>query len=111
MFGNKLSKVDKLVEHKKGDGLAALGHDKNQEVRLHAIAGMGKVGGDACYNTLVSLLRDPDPAIRGAAAAAMAQLGDPRARGHIEHQLAQETDPQVKPALKAALAKIHGEVS
>lgn len=108
MFGNKLSKIDKLVEKKKGDALAPLGLDKKQEVRLKAIQGMGQVGGDTCYNMLVTCLRDADPIVRSAAASALAQLADPRARGHIEHQLKAETDPQVRDHMKAALSKIHG---
>lgn len=109
MFGNKLKKIDRLVERNKGDALAALGNDKNPEVRLSAIQGMGKVGGDAAYNTAVTLLRDPDPGIRGAAATALGDMGRSHGRVHIEHQIAHETDPQVKPLLRAALSKLHGE--
>ena len=45
MFGNKLSKIDKLVEKKNGDALAALAIGQKQEVRLKAIAGMGLPAG------------------------------------------------------------------
>ena len=44
-----------------------------------------------------------------AAAAALAQLGDHRGRGHLEHQLKMEKDPQVKEALRQALGRIHGD--
>ena len=108
MFGNKLLKIDRLVEKKKGDALAPLGLDKKQEVRLKAIQGMGQVGGESCYNMLVTCLRDADPMVRSAAAAALSQMGNPRARGHIEHQLKAETDPQVRDNMKAALGRIHG---
>ncbi len=109
MFGNKLEKIDKLVAHQKAEALVALGNDKNKEVRLKAIDGMGKVGGDSCYNMLVSLLRDGEPAVRAAAATAMAQMGQARARGHIEHQMEQEKDASVQAAMRAALGKIHGD--
>lgn len=109
MFGNKLAKIDKLVEKKNGDALAALAIGQKQEIRLKAIAGMGQVGGDSCYNVLVTCLRDADPQVRSAAAVSLAQVGDHRGRGHLEHQLKTESDPQVREALRKALGCIHGD--
>jgi HEAT repeat protein len=106
MFGNNLSKVEKLIEKKNDAELAKLTDSKDSAVRLAAIAGLGKVSGEDSYNTLVALLRNPDPGIRVAVANAMAELGDPKLRTHIEHLLKNETDAKAVAALHAALGKI-----
>ena len=106
MFGNNLSKVEKLIEKKKDAELAKLADSKDSAVRLAAIAGLGKVNGEASFNALVTLLRSQDPGIRVAVANAMAESGDPKLRAHIEHLLKNETDAKVIAALHAALGKI-----
>jgi HEAT repeat protein len=110
MFGNDLSKVEKLVAKKKDGELAKLTGSKDEAVRLAAIAGLGKVGGEDGYNALVTLLRSPEPQIRIAVANAMAELADPKLRAHIEHLAKNETDPKVSAALLAALAKIKEKI-
>lgn len=110
MFGSDLSKVEKLVAKKKDTELAKLTGSKDEAVRLAAIAGLGKVGGEVGYNTLVTLLRSPEPQIRIAVANAMAELADPKHRAHIEHLAKSETDPKVSAALLAALGKIKEKI-
>ncbi len=110
MFGSNLSKVEKLVAKKKDADLAKLTGSKDEAVRLAAIAGLGKVGGEVGYNTLVTLLRSPEPQIRIAVANAMAELADPKHRAHIEHLSKSETDPKVAAALLAALGKIRDKI-
>lgn len=110
MFGSDLSKVEKLVAKKKDAELVKLTGSKDEAVRLAAIAGLGKVGGEICYNTLVTLLRSPEPQIRIAVANAMAELADPKLRAHIEHLAKSESDPKVAAALHAALGKIKDKI-
>lgn len=110
MFGSDLSKVEKLVAKKKDADLAKLTGSKDEAVRLAAIAGLGKVGGEAGYNTLVTLLRSPDPQTRIAVANAMGELADPKLRAHIEHLAKSEKDQKVAAALLSTLGKIKEKI-
>ncbi len=109
MFGNSLSKVQKLIDKKKDAELAKLAESRDEDVRLAAIAGLGKVRGEASFNALVTLLRSPEPKVRVAVANAMAEYSDTKLRAHIEHLLKSEADPQVVEALHGALGKIKGK--
>lgn len=106
MFGSSLSKVQRLVEKKKDGELVKLAGGKDIETRLAAIAGLGKVRGEAGFNALVALLRDPEPRIRAAVASAMGEFGDSKLRAHIEHLLKSEADAKVAAALRDALSRI-----
>ncbi len=110
MFGNSLSKVQKLVEKKKDGELAKLAGSKDEVVRMAAIAGLGKVRGEAGFNALVALLRDPDAKVRAAVAGAMGEYGDPKLRAHIEHLLKSEPDETVKAALVGALGQMRDKL-
>lgn len=110
MFGNNIDKVERLIEKKKGDELVKLTADKDSTVRLKAIEGLGKVGGEAAFNTLITLLRSSEPSMRLAAANALGEMGDAKTRAHIEHQLKSEQDAQVGAALRAALGKIKEKI-
>ncbi|MFQ9680503.1 MAG: HEAT repeat domain-containing protein [Ruthenibacterium lactatiformans] len=63
----------------KEDELVKLVHDRDKNVRLAAIAGLGRAGKDNACNVLITLLLDDDPEIRSASASALGDLGD-RAR-------------------------------
>lgn len=108
MFGSKTDKIKKLVEKKHSDKLAAFTTDKNEEVRLAAIDGLGACGDDAAYNALVPLVHAPEASTRAHAVRALAKAGNPHARVHIEHQVQQEKDPSVLAAIHDALAVLHG---
>lgn len=103
MFGVSLEKISKLAEKNNADKLTKLAQDKNEEIKLAAIAGLGRCSSDIAYNTLVSLLHDVNPKARAAAATALHQYGNPSARSHIEHQLVNETDEAIKQTLHDAL--------
>ena len=57
---SKLEKIEKYVAGHKEEKLVKLAQDKDQEVRLAAIAGLGKVGKDDGFNLLITLLSDGD---------------------------------------------------
>lgn len=107
MFGDKLAKVQKLTEKKKTEGLTELAHDKREDVRAAAIAGLGKCGDDMAYNTLIPLIHDPQAPIRVAAIKALGEMGRPSARTHIEHQMNMEKDESVLAAMHEALGHMH----
>ena len=105
---SKLSKVEKCIQKGKDEELAKLAQDKDLEVRLAAIAGLGKMSGkDTACNALISMMTDPGPKIRAACAEAMGQLGDDRADTHLRYHLEQEKDPQAAQAMHSALSALH----
>lgn len=109
LFGSKESKIEKAVAKKNGDALVKMLNDKDIKVIMQVIEAMGKVGGDACYNALISLLRSPSSDVRVAATSALGVSGDPKAQAHIDHQIARETDEKVKAAMREALSKVHSK--
>ena len=106
MFGNKVSKAEKLAAKKDASGLIALTKDKNEEVRLAAIRGLGACDSDAAFNTLVPLVHDVSTSVRKAAVQALAQMNRPAGRVHIEHQMRVEKDQQVLSAMHTALSSL-----
>ncbi len=64
MFGNKLSKAEKLTAKKNAPGLIALTRDKSEEVKLAAIRGLGHFDSDEAFNTLVPLVHDASASVR-----------------------------------------------
>ncbi len=110
MFGSKIGKIDKLVEKKSTEKLAQLATDKKLDVRLAAIAGLGKCGKDEfAYNALVAAMHDADPKVRRASALALGEMGDVKARAHLDHQSAKEQDAETVAAIQEALKKLHGK--
>lgn len=57
----KLEKIEKCVQKGKEDELVKLVHDRDKNVRLAAIAGLGRAGKDNACNVLITLLLDDDP--------------------------------------------------
>ena len=107
MFGNKESKIEKLVGKGNAAGLIKLVNDKDSGIALKAVEALGKVHGDDAYNTLITLLRSPQAAVRAAAATALGTMGDQKARAHIDHMIASEKDAVVVEAMKKTLSKLH----
>lgn len=105
---SKLHKVEKCIEKKKEDELIKLAEDKDKEVRLAAIGGLGKMfGTDNACNALISMMTDVDAEIRLACVKALGELKDDRAETHLRHYLEHEKDPQVVQAMHDALAALH----
>jgi HEAT repeat protein len=55
--------------------LISLAGDDNQQVRVAAIAGLGRIGSDAAIVQLRQFVKDPDRELRKAAVTAMGELG------------------------------------
>ena len=106
MFGNTMSHVEKAIRKKNAPALIKLCTDKDPEVCIAAIAGLGVVGGDEGSNYLISRLQSVEPSIRIAVARALGELGDMHTKAHVAAQLDKEKDPEVHKALSNALAKI-----
>lgn len=104
---SKTDKINKLAEKGKSDKLVPLVDNKKPEIHLTAIAALGEIGDDTALNTLVALLRDPNPDKRAEAVKALAKvtLRDPRnsaAKTHLQHLKNNEKDEKVKEALDEA---------
>lgn len=109
LFGNKADKIKKDIEKKNEKGLIAFAHEKDKQMRLEAIAGIGKVGTDDGFNCLIPMLGDEDADIRAAAATALGDLGNIHARAHLSFHFKNEQDERVKEAIQAALGKIRDD--
>ena len=73
-------------------------------VRLHAIAALGRIGDPAAREDLLPRLRDPDPAVRGFAAEALATMLRESDRETLRAAFTVETDPFARGKLEVALA-------
>ncbi len=107
MFGNKDDKIKKAIEKGKPEVLIKMLGEKSEDIRISAIEALGKIKGDVSYNALISLIRDASAKVRIAAVKALGELGDPKARAHIDHQIAAEKDEKVQADMRAALSKVH----
>lgn len=105
MFGNKLSKVEKLTAKKNAAGLIPLTASKSEEIKLAAIRGLSACESDEAFNALVPLVHDASAAVRKTAVSALADMNRPAGRVHIEHQMKVEKDAQVLSAMQTALGK------
>lgn len=105
----KLDKVNKLIEKGNEKGLLKLAGDKDKEVKLAAIGGLGKVGKDDSFNVMITFLIDPDADIRAAAAAALGTMGNNHANAHLRYHLNNEKDPKVIEAMKVAISSLREE--
>jgi HEAT repeat protein len=105
------------------DGLASLGDaraiplaleqaapGRDARLRLQAIAALGRLGRGqgVVAPRLRRLLADEDGSVRGGAARALAEIGDPRSRDALSAALEAEGDPRPRRDLQAALEALQG---
>lgn len=105
-FGDKMKKVERATEKRKSKQLIELAQCKKDDVRLAAIRGLGKAGGEEAINFLVTQLRNSDPQFRAAAALSLGEIGDPHAKAHIHGALRYEKDEATVKAMHTALGKL-----
>jgi HEAT repeat protein len=108
MFGDKMGKVAKAIEKQNTKALIDLANTRDTELRIAAIAGLGRVGGDDSANYLITQLGNTEPQIRIAVAEALGVMGDMHTKAHVSAQLNKETDPQVREAISKAMKNIKG---
>ena len=97
---SKLDKVTKAIEKGKEAALIKLAGDMDEEVKLAAIAGMGKIGKDDSFNMIV-------PKVRAAAAEALGEMDNEHASAHLRYYLEREKDATVVAAIKKAIAALN----
>ena len=110
MFGSKIGKIGKMIEKNDAEKLEKLLKDKDMEVVLAAIDGLGQCSGDTAFNALVPLILSPDAQVRAHAVKALGVMGLPKARTFLLHQKEEEKDPAVLAAMEEALKKISVKV-
>lgn len=110
MFGNKLNKIPKMVEKNQADKLSALLNDRDENVVLTAIDGLGQCTGDEAFNALVPLLHAANDKVRTHAVLALGKMGLPKARTHLLHLRDSEKDQPVLTAIAEALKQIDVKV-
>ena len=107
---SKLEKVEKAIEKGKEAALIKLAYDKDEEVRLAAIAGMGKIGKDDSFNAIVpDMLTSDDAKIRAAAAEALGVMNNEHDSAHLRYYLEREKDPTVVAAMKKAISSLSND--
>lgn len=105
----KLEKIQKDLEKGKEAPLIKLSRDKDKEVRLAAIAAMGKIGKDDSFNAMVpDMLTDDDPDVRAATALALGEMKNAHASAHLRYYLEREKDAKVVAAIRSAIAALGG---
>ncbi len=106
MFGNKMDSVEKAIKKNNAGSLIAMGGNKDKEVSLAAIAGLGCVGGQEACNYLISRLCSQEPEVRIAVAQALGAIGDKHTKAFISAQMNKETDTAVREAMGLAMSHI-----
>jgi HEAT repeat protein len=106
LFASKPKQVESAIAHKKADKLISLAKDKDKNVAISAIRGLGTVGGEDAVNFLVTQLRHITPEYRAAAATSLGEIGDPHAKAHISGVLKFEKDADTINAMHAAMARL-----
>ena len=106
MFESKLEKVEKSIHKTDEKALIKLAESKELEVKLAAIAGLGKTRGDDGFNYLILLVRHQDARIREASAKALGETGNTHAKAYLKAQYKVETDPEARKAMNDAALKI-----
>ena len=103
---SKLAKIQKCIAKGKEEELIKLLQDKDREVRIAAVDGLGQVGKENACNVLITLLDDESPEVRGAVARSLGLIGDGHTATHLNYRNERETDEGVRKELHEALGKI-----
>lgn len=103
----KIEKIQKYVKKGNADKLAAMASDKDKEIRMAAIQGLGEViSNEKALNTLVALLEDGDADIREAAVAALGKSEGSYVETQLRYCLSHEKDERVVKTARESLARV-----
>lgn len=105
---SKIRNIEKAIEKKDVHELLDFAVSKDKSIRLKAVDGLGKIGGEGAFNLLVPMLRNNDVECRTAAAKALGNLGDARALAFIYDRLEREENDSVRTVLLDSMAQLHG---
>ena len=108
LFGSKKDKIASMAaKGKQSPKLCEYCFDHDPEIRAAAAEAIGKTQGDAGYNALINLLRDPDDIVRVASAKALGVMGSKNAMEHLRYMMNHEGSSEaMKEACKASMAAL-----
>lgn len=95
-------KIDKLASKGKLDALLKFSSDKDPEVRVLVAIALGKIPTYESGMALIPFLRDPEPAVRAAAATSAADIGAKHCEEYVKKIAFADNDPDVRLAAQAA---------
>lgn len=103
----KLEKIEKYAKKGNADKIVKLAGDKDKEIRMAAIEGLGEViSNEKALNTLVSMMKDEDADIRRAVAAALGKSEGSYVETQLRFCLSHEKDERVLETAKESLEKV-----
>ncbi|MDO4339990.1 MAG: HEAT repeat domain-containing protein [Eubacteriales bacterium] len=104
---SKLEKIRKYVEKGKADKLIAITHEKDKEIRIAAIEGLGDlIGSEKALNTLVAMLDDQDADIRRAVVHALGKSEGSYVETQLQYCLSHEKNETVLETARESLTKV-----
>lgn len=103
----KIEKIEKLTQKGKVGKLISLAGDKDKDVRVAAIAGLGKLAeNEDSLNALIGMMENEDPDIRKAVVTALGDSKGSYVETKLRYCMSHEKDSQVLEAAREALKKI-----
>jgi len=106
IMGISFEKIEKWEKKKKFKKLISVLNIDDHEIRIRAIRALSGFDSLDVINSLVNLLRDPNPEIRIAAVETLGKIGSGKAMEFVRFMLERESEENVKEAAKNALAAI-----
>lgn len=110
-MGISLKKIEKWERKKNSKKLLSVLYNDDQEARIHAIRALSGFDTLDVINSLVNLLRDPNPEIRFAAVESLGKIGSGKATEFVRFMIERESDERVREAAKNALAAIKAKIN
>ncbi len=101
-----VKKVEQWSAKKKTDKLLKALTVDATDIRVAVIKALGTVQDENVMHTLITLLKDPNTAIRGSAADALGALSNARSLEFVRQMWMIETDEEVREKARVAIAKI-----
>lgn len=107
MSDAKLEKIAKLGEKGKASKLISYAGSKDAQERAAAATALGQCDSDEAYNTLITMLRDPDDTVCISAIKGLKTMGRKTAAEHIRHVYQTRNNPEIVKAGTEALGTLH----
>lgn len=107
MSDAKIEKITKLGEKGKASKLIGFAGSKDPQERAAAATALGRCDNDDAFNTLISMLRDPDDNVCIAAINGLKAMGRKNAAEFIRHTYTNRNNAAIVKAGTEALAALH----